>query len=99
MFKDLDDAIVGNALILHGKQIFIDEVRGRIATKDWDRVHFLGRIPYSKFVQLLQVTGVGPKSALGVLSHLSVDQIAAAPTEGETPTTRIPLHRVRLERD
>ncbi len=29
----------------------------------------------------------------------AVDQIAAAPTEGETPTTRIPLHRVRLERD
>ena len=29
----------------------------------------------------------------------AVDQIAASPTEGETPTTRIPLHRVRLERD
>ncbi len=29
----------------------------------------------------------------------AVDQIAAAPTEGETPTTRIPLHRVTLERD
>ena len=25
MFKDLDDAIVGNALILHGKQLFIDD--------------------------------------------------------------------------
>ncbi|UGS27469.1 Holliday junction branch migration protein RuvA [Microbacterium resistens] len=30
------------------------------------------------FGHLLSVTGVGPKSALGVLSHLSVDQIAAA---------------------
>lgn len=29
----------------------------------------------------------------------AVDQIAAAPVDGETPTTRIPLHRVRLERD
>ncbi len=29
----------------------------------------------------------------------AVDQIAAAPTDGETPTTRIPLHGVRLERD
>ncbi|WP_417511960.1 Holliday junction branch migration protein RuvA [Microbacterium sp.] len=30
------------------------------------------------FTQLLSVTGVGPKSALGVLGHLTVDQIAAA---------------------
>jgi len=40
------------------KQIFIDEVRGRISTKDWRRVHFLGRIPYSQFVPLLQVSRV-----------------------------------------
>ena len=25
MFKDLDDSIVGDALILHGKQLFIDD--------------------------------------------------------------------------
>src|SRR5690606_1597621 len=30
------------------------------------------------FTQLLSVTGVGPKSSLGVLGHLTVDQIAAA---------------------
>jgi len=30
------------------------------------------------FTRLLGVTGVGPKSALGVLGHLTVDQIAAA---------------------
>ena len=30
------------------------------------------------FGHLLSVTGVGPKSALGVLGHLTVDQIAAA---------------------
>ena len=30
------------------------------------------------FTQLLSVTGVGPKSALGVLGHLPVDQIATA---------------------
>ena len=40
------------------KQIFIDEVRGRIPTPDWERVHFLGRIPHSKFTQLLQVSRV-----------------------------------------
>ena len=40
------------------KQIFIDEVRGRIPTPSWDRVHFLGRIPYDQFVSLLQVSRV-----------------------------------------
>ena len=40
------------------KQIFIDEVRGRIPTPDWMRVHFLGRIPYDQFMRLLQVSRV-----------------------------------------
>ncbi|MBU2981145.1 glycosyltransferase family 4 protein [Lentibacter algarum] len=40
------------------KQIFIDEVRGSIPTKDWQRVHFLGRIPYDKFQSLLKVSRV-----------------------------------------
>ncbi|MEC7792651.1 MAG: glycosyltransferase [Pseudomonadota bacterium] len=37
------------------KQIYIDEVRDRIPDADWARVHFLGRIPYDRFVRLLQV--------------------------------------------
>ncbi|WP_420568840.1 glycosyltransferase [Thalassovita sp.] len=40
------------------KQIFIDEVRGRIPTPLWENVHFLGRIPYDHFVSLLQVSRV-----------------------------------------
>ena len=40
------------------KQIFIDEVRGQIPDADWARVHFLGRIPYDRFVALLQVSRV-----------------------------------------
>lgn len=40
------------------KQIFIDEVRGQIPDEDWARVHFLGRIPYDKFITLLQVARV-----------------------------------------
>ncbi|MDR9394033.1 glycosyltransferase family 4 protein [Roseovarius sp. SYSU LYC5161] len=40
------------------KQIFIDEVRGRIPTPSWNRVHFLGRIPYGQFTRLLQVSRV-----------------------------------------
>lgn len=40
------------------KQIFIDEVRGQISDTDWERVHFLGRIPHDKFTRLLQVSRV-----------------------------------------
>ncbi|MBS1672638.1 MAG: Holliday junction branch migration protein RuvA [Actinobacteria bacterium] len=39
---------------------------------------FADRAELEVFGLLIGVTGVGPKSALGVLSHLSVDQIAAA---------------------
>lgn len=38
------------------KQIFIDEVRGRIPTPSWERVHFLGRVPYGRFLSLMQVS-------------------------------------------
>lgn len=40
------------------KQIFIDEVRAQIPDEDWARVHFLGRIPYDRFLRLLQVSRV-----------------------------------------
>ena len=40
------------------KQVFTDEVRGQIADRDWARVHFPGRIPYSRFIRLLQVSRV-----------------------------------------
>lgn len=40
------------------KQIFIDEVRGQIPDEDWARVHFLGRIPYDRFLSMLQVSRV-----------------------------------------
>ncbi|KUF11073.1 glycosyltransferase [Pseudoponticoccus marisrubri] len=38
------------------KQIFIDEVRGRIPTPHWKRVHFLGRVPYDRFLSMMQVS-------------------------------------------
>ncbi|MBV2358875.1 glycosyltransferase [Thalassococcus sp. CAU 1522] len=40
------------------KQIFIDEVRGQIPDADWARVHFLGRVPYSRFLAMMQVSRV-----------------------------------------
>jgi glycosyltransferase involved in cell wall biosynthesis len=57
--------IVGNDGVSYGarppdgktwKQIFIDEVRPRISDADWARVHFLGHLPYDRFVALLQVS-------------------------------------------
>jgi len=40
------------------RQIFIDEVRPRIADADWARVHFLGNVPYEHFIPLLQLSTV-----------------------------------------
>ncbi|WP_020038568.1 glycosyltransferase [Salipiger mucosus] len=40
------------------KQIFIDEVSDRIAPEDWERVHFLGRVPYERFLAMMQVSRV-----------------------------------------
>lgn len=39
---------------------------------------FADAVELEVFTHLLSVTGVGPKSALGVLGHLTVDQIASA---------------------
>jgi len=43
---------------LSWKKIFINEVRPKIAEADWERVHFLGKIPYHYFIPLLQLSTV-----------------------------------------
>lgn len=40
------------------KDIFIEEVRPSIPDSDWERVHFLGKLPYQHFVPLLQLSAV-----------------------------------------
>lgn len=40
------------------KQIYIDEVRSQISDEDWKRVHYLGRVPYNRFLALMQVSRV-----------------------------------------
>jgi glycosyltransferase involved in cell wall biosynthesis len=40
------------------RQRFIDEVRPQISDVDWQRVHFLGNLPYEQFVPLLQLSSV-----------------------------------------
>lgn len=51
---------------------------------------FLEPVELEVFTQLLSVTGVGPKSALGVLGHLTVDQIASAvDADDDAPFRRV----------
>jgi glycosyltransferase involved in cell wall biosynthesis len=50
-----DPSVYGNRT---WKQILIDEVRPQIPDPDWSRVHFLGKLPYPKFVALLQLSRV-----------------------------------------
>lgn len=38
------------------KGIFAEEVRAQISDTDWARVHFLGRVPYERFIPLLQLS-------------------------------------------
>ena len=40
------------------KDVFINEVRSQISDQDWQRVHFLGHIPYQYFIPLLQLCTV-----------------------------------------
>jgi len=40
------------------KQTFINEVRPSIPAADWQRVHFVGKIPHEHFLRLLQISSV-----------------------------------------
>ena len=40
------------------KDIFASEVRPQIPDSDWERVHFLGHVPYQHFIPLLQLSTV-----------------------------------------
>jgi glycosyltransferase involved in cell wall biosynthesis len=40
------------------KDIFIEEVRPKVEVSDWQRVHFVGKLPYAAYVNLLQISTV-----------------------------------------
>lgn len=72
----------GEQLRLHTSLIVRDDALSLYGFGDRDELEIFG--------QLMSVTGVGPKSALGVLSHLTVDQIAEAVTaEDDAPFRRV----------
>lgn len=75
-------AAVGHELGLHTSLIVREDALTLYGFADRDELEIFG--------QLLSVTGIGPKSALGVLSHLTVDQIAEAVTaEDDAPFRRV----------
>jgi Holliday junction DNA helicase RuvA len=63
-------AVLGEELRLHTSLIVREDALTLFG--------FADPVELEVFTHLLSVTGVGPKSALGVLGHLTVDQIASA---------------------
>ncbi|AZS47123.1 Holliday junction branch migration protein RuvA [Microbacterium oxydans] len=75
-------AVVGEKLLLHTSLIVREDSLSLFG--------FAHRGELEIFGLLISVTGVGPKSALGVLSHLTADQIAEAVTaEDDAPFRRV----------
>lgn len=75
-------ATVGERLLLHTSLIVREDALSLYGFADRSELEIFGL--------LISVTGVGPKSALGVLSHLTVDQIAEAVTaEDDAPFRRV----------
>lgn len=75
-------ATIGETLFLHTSLVVREDALSLFG--------FLERGELEVFGLLTSVTGVGPKSALGVLAHLSVDQIAEAVTaEDDAPFRRV----------
>lgn len=73
---------VGDAVFLHTNLIVREDALSLFG--------FANRGELSVFGHLLGVTGVGPKSALGVLSQLTVEQIAdAVATDDDAPFRRV----------
>jgi Holliday junction DNA helicase RuvA len=75
-------ATVGERLLLHTSLIVREDALSLYGFADRSELEIFGL--------LISVTGVGPKSALGVLSHMTVDQIAEAVTaEDDAPFRRV----------
>ncbi|MFS0867431.1 Holliday junction branch migration protein RuvA [Microbacterium sp. 179-B 1A2 NHS] len=73
---------LGDEVTLHTSLIVREDAMSLFGFRDREELGVFG--------QLLSVSGVGPKSALGVLSSLTVDQIAAAVAdEDDAPFRRV----------
>jgi Holliday junction DNA helicase RuvA len=75
-------ARVGADLLLHTHQIVREDALSLVG--------FTDREELAVFVALLAVSGVGPKSALGVLAEMTIDQIAqAVADEADAPFKKV----------
>ena len=75
-------ATIGERLLLHTSLIVREDALSLYGFADRSELEIFGL--------LISVTGVGPKSALGVLSHMTVAQIAEAVTaEDDAPFRRV----------
>lgn len=75
-------ASIGERIALHTSLVVREDALSLYGFAQRDELEVFGL--------LIGVTGVGPKSALGVLSHLTVDQIASAVTdEDDAPFRRV----------
>lgn len=75
-------AVVGEQVRLHTSLIVREDALSLYGFAERDELEIFGL--------LISVTGVGPKSALGVLSHLTVSQIAeAVGAEDDAPFRRV----------
>jgi len=75
-------ARIGERMLLHTSLIVREDALSLFGFAERGELEIFGL--------LISVTGVGPKSALGVLSHLTVDQIAEAVTaEDDAPFRRV----------
>lgn len=73
---------VGDEIVLHTNLVVREDALSLFGFESRDQL--------GVFLLLIGVTGVGPKSALGVLSALSVEQIAeAVTTEDDAPFRRV----------
>ncbi len=73
---------VGDDIVLHTHLVVREDALALFG--------FATRDELSVFLQLISVSGVGPKSALGVLASLTVDQIAqAVSAEDDAPFRRV----------
>jgi Holliday junction DNA helicase RuvA len=75
-------AHLGDDLMLHTHLIVREDALSLVGFADRDEL--------AVFVALLAVSGVGPKSALGVLAEMTIDQIAqAVADEADAPFKRV----------
>ena len=77
------------------RDVFANEVRGRITDSDWSRVHFLGTIPYRHFIPLLQLSTVHVYLTYPfVLSWSLLEAMSAgcAIVASDTPPVREAIH-------